>query len=156
MDLREARELLGVDAEDDAKAVRRAYLRRLKQHKPESDPEGFQRVREAFEVAKSCVGFRLGGRPGAPAAFGDAPPAPLDETMAATGLAAGRGLPTGEPTPPIDAGASEPAAPAGTALATERQPPQRRPAGDGAGGSRAWGSGSRPGCCDRGHPARPA
>ncbi len=123
VDLREARELLGVDAEDDAKAVRRAYLRRLKQHKPESDPEGFQRVREAFEVAKSCVGFRLGGRPGAPAACGEAPPAPRDETMAATGLAAGSGLPTGEPTPPIDAGASEPEAPAGTALANARQPP---------------------------------
>ncbi|MEO0321496.1 MAG: J domain-containing protein [Myxococcota bacterium] len=57
MNLLEAREFLGVTAEDDAKAVRRAYLRLLKKHKPESDPEGFQRLREAFELAKRGVGF---------------------------------------------------------------------------------------------------
>lgn len=52
VDLDEARTLLRVDAQADQKAVKRAYLRAVKRHKPERDPEGFQRVREAFDVAK--------------------------------------------------------------------------------------------------------
>lgn len=48
----EARELLGVEPGADSRAVRKAYLRLLKRHKPETDPEGFQRLREAFELAQ--------------------------------------------------------------------------------------------------------
>ena len=50
MNLREAQDLLGVDPRDDADKVRRAYLRKVKKHKPERDPEGFQRVREAYDL----------------------------------------------------------------------------------------------------------
>ena len=62
MDLREARELLGVTPADDEKKVRRKYLRAVKKHKPERDPEGFQRVREAFEIAR--VNARIEEPPG--------------------------------------------------------------------------------------------
>lgn len=44
-----ARELLGVDEKVSADALRRAYLRRIKQHPPERDPEGFRALREAYE-----------------------------------------------------------------------------------------------------------
>ncbi len=53
MDVHEARALLGVSISANSDEVRRAYLRAVKQHKPEADPEGFTRVREAFEVLKS-------------------------------------------------------------------------------------------------------
>lgn len=55
MDLREARELLQVDEAIDAKGLERAYLRAVKRHKPERDPEGFQRVREAYERLRAWV-----------------------------------------------------------------------------------------------------
>ena len=48
--LDEARELLGVDGDADERALRRAYLRAVKAHPPERDPEGFARVREAREI----------------------------------------------------------------------------------------------------------
>ncbi len=56
MTLDEARELLGTAPEADAKTVRRAYLRLLKHHKPDTDPQGFQRLRAAFEMASDHVG----------------------------------------------------------------------------------------------------
>ena len=31
-------------------AIRRAYLRQVRAHPPERDPEGFRRVREAYEI----------------------------------------------------------------------------------------------------------
>lgn len=34
----------------DAGQLRRAYLRAIKKHKPERDPEGFRRVRDAYEL----------------------------------------------------------------------------------------------------------
>lgn len=47
----EARTVLGLDpGVVDARTARRAYLRAVKRHKPEQDPEGFQRVRTAWEV----------------------------------------------------------------------------------------------------------
>jgi len=44
---------LGIDPGADADTVRRAYLRLIKTRKPESDPAGFQRAREAFEIARA-------------------------------------------------------------------------------------------------------
>ncbi len=46
----EARALLGVEPGLDPKALRRAYLRKVKTCKPEVDPEGFARLRQAYEL----------------------------------------------------------------------------------------------------------
>ena len=56
MTLDEARRELGVAAADDDETVRRAYLRLLKTRKPDADPIGFQRLREAYEVARARGG----------------------------------------------------------------------------------------------------
>ncbi|AGX87738.1 J domain-containing protein [Candidatus Symbiobacter mobilis] len=44
-------EQLGIEATDDQHAIKRAYLARLKTARPEEDPDGFQRVRAAYEAA---------------------------------------------------------------------------------------------------------
>ena len=43
-------EALGLDPTDDAEAVKRAYRARLKAVGPDRDPEGFQRLRAAYEA----------------------------------------------------------------------------------------------------------
>jgi len=40
---------LGITAAADAQTARRAYLKLIKVRKPETDPEGFQRARRAYE-----------------------------------------------------------------------------------------------------------
>ncbi len=54
MTLTEALAELGVKAGADADTVRRTYLRLIKERKPESDPEGFRRAREAFEIVRGA------------------------------------------------------------------------------------------------------
>lgn len=44
--------MLGVDASASPKDLKRAYLRKTKSVRPERDPEGFQRVREAYELLR--------------------------------------------------------------------------------------------------------
>jgi len=51
----EAYRELGLAEDADADTVRRAYLRLLKTRKPEVDPDGFQRLREAYELAKDSA-----------------------------------------------------------------------------------------------------
>lgn len=51
MTLEEALKELGLERIDRADEVRAAYLRLLKQRKPEQNPEGFRRLREAYEFA---------------------------------------------------------------------------------------------------------
>lgn len=44
--------VLGVSRDASPQDVRSAYRRKLREHRPESDPEGFQRVRQAYEVLR--------------------------------------------------------------------------------------------------------
>jgi len=57
MDYRSALELLGLDASDELTRdrLRRSYLRRLRDCPPERDPDGFRRLREAFESIEPMV-----------------------------------------------------------------------------------------------------
>ncbi|MBE1275449.1 DnaJ domain-containing protein [Enterovibrio baiacu] len=42
-------ETLGIEPTNDESAIKKAYRIKLRQHHPEDDPEGFKRVREAYE-----------------------------------------------------------------------------------------------------------
>jgi hypothetical protein len=53
----EALRELAVEATASADETRRAYLRLLKTRKPEVDPDGFRRLREAYEVARRRLQF---------------------------------------------------------------------------------------------------
>ncbi len=55
MSLEQAFEILGVTPDCTARAARRAYLRLLRQNKPDRDPEGFKRLREAYEAVKAFL-----------------------------------------------------------------------------------------------------
>lgn len=46
----QARAVLGVSAADDAAAIKRAYRRLAVAHPPDTDPEGFRCVRDAYEL----------------------------------------------------------------------------------------------------------
>jgi hypothetical protein len=66
----EALRVLGYPDVSDPKALRRAYLGKIKVHKPEADPQGFQLVREAYEFLRDMGSFevqllaRTSGMPG--------------------------------------------------------------------------------------------
>lgn len=55
--------ILGIDETKDEQAIKSAYLGRLKTTNPEDDPEGFKRLREAYE---SAVAFARQPAPAAP------------------------------------------------------------------------------------------
>ncbi len=59
MDLRAAYERLKVEPGTPAKEARRAYLKLLKIHKPETDPDGFKAIREAYEVIKAAPQWEI-------------------------------------------------------------------------------------------------
>ncbi|MFC7371076.1 tetratricopeptide repeat protein [Fictibacillus iocasae] len=44
--------ILGIQPTDDLSAIKKAYSKQLKLHHPEDDPEGYQRLREAFDAVK--------------------------------------------------------------------------------------------------------
>ncbi len=56
MGLDEALRLLGIEHGASRDRVRRAYMRKLREHPPERDPDGFQRLRSAYELAMMVVG----------------------------------------------------------------------------------------------------
>ena len=62
MTLDEALAELHIEAGVSAEEARRAYLRLIKIRKPESDPEGFRRLREAFELVRERLASREGPR----------------------------------------------------------------------------------------------
>jgi hypothetical protein len=67
---------LGIRETTSLPAIKRAYAERLKACRPEIDPEGFQRLRWAFEAARSYAGTGAAPRPGPAQAFsGGADPA---------------------------------------------------------------------------------
>ena len=94
VELREAYEELSVEPGTAPKKARRAYLRLLKKHKPETDPEGFQRIRSAWERIKDAPEWEVESlrRP------------PLEDVTAEE-LAGGT---PGEPGPPGEAGEGAP------------------------------------------------
>jgi hypothetical protein len=47
--------ILGVDADVDAVALKRAYARLLKSNRPDEDPEAFQRIQTAFETGLAHI-----------------------------------------------------------------------------------------------------
>ena len=59
MDLRQAYERLDVEPGTEPKKARRAYLKLLKVHKPETDPTGFQSIREAWERIQGAKDWEL-------------------------------------------------------------------------------------------------
>jgi hypothetical protein len=81
MDLESALSELGVPRGSSFQDVRRAYLRLLKTRKPEADPDGFLRLRAAFEAVQSLLGSPGAAPPGPPAGsaaarhWREAPPA---------------------------------------------------------------------------------
>ena len=67
--------ILGLDESADDEAVRAAYVQALRTSPPDRDPEGFRRIRAAYEAlrdAESRLALRL---------FGPPPLANLDELI---------------------------------------------------------------------------
>ena len=48
-------QILGTEPTDEVAKIRRAYAQQLKQHRPDNNPQGYQRLREAFEQAKAMA-----------------------------------------------------------------------------------------------------
>jgi curved DNA-binding protein CbpA len=48
----EARKVLAIEAESGDAEIRAAYLRKVKEHPPDRDPQEFERVRDAYEMLR--------------------------------------------------------------------------------------------------------
>jgi curved DNA-binding protein CbpA len=49
----DAREILGVAADASEEDIRAAYLRKIREYPPESSPEQFERIRDAYETLRN-------------------------------------------------------------------------------------------------------
>jgi len=91
------------DEVGDATVVKRAYVRLLKQHRPDRDPEGFRRIRDAYETLTAQLAWRtrlglmvealpaavaVAGEAVAPRAVSVAPPSPNRPPVAVAPVAA--------------------------------------------------------------------
>lgn len=105
--------LLGIDADADERAIRRAYATKLKAMDPDSDPAGFERLRSARDRALALARSRAAGETVDEEAWDDWNDAPVrtewdgDEPAGPTsgnvGLADGDGAgDVPSPPPPID------------------------------------------------------
>lgn len=77
MTFEEALRELEIGPESSADEIRRAYLRKLKTRKPEVDPEGFRRLREAYDLLDENAGFLPMRGTAPPAEPAQEPPPPL-------------------------------------------------------------------------------
>ncbi|EIM01437.1 J domain-containing protein [Rhodanobacter denitrificans] len=63
-------ELLGLAADADERAIKRAYAQRLRATRPEDDPQGFQRLHAAYQAAlqhcRACMTGELAASPDPP------------------------------------------------------------------------------------------
>lgn len=55
----EAREVLGVESDADARAIRRAYRKKVAAHPPDRDPEAFRKIRSAYERLTDPVASKV-------------------------------------------------------------------------------------------------
>lgn len=92
VNLSEAYERLGVEPGTDPKTARRAYLKLIKVHKPETDPETFKQIREAYEAIKSAPQWEIEALARGPAPE-PAPPPGAPEAPDVGGPAPGWGNP---------------------------------------------------------------
>ena len=48
----DARQVLGIGYDAGDEQIRAAYLRKIKEHPPETSPEQFERIRDAYEILR--------------------------------------------------------------------------------------------------------
>jgi len=78
----EAFQILGLPPDADRQQARRAYLRQVKEHKPDEDPEGFRRIREAYELISAApVELVVVPEPSEPAAEPAFSPSPVSQPI---------------------------------------------------------------------------
>jgi hypothetical protein len=116
LDLEQARVFLGVSRGNDPREIRRAYFRRLRDFRPDQDPQGFMRLREAHDLLIAMAGYEdpEDGEPADAAAPPTSPEAPVAES-------------SGDPGPAPDEGSGEVEADAPDGLAAARARTEREP-----------------------------
>jgi hypothetical protein len=119
MSVDEALGLLAVSRDVTKDGLRRAYLRAVRAHPPERDPDGFQRVREAYELLSPIALLRE--RRAASAQGGSMPVPPTASALpAALRAGASAAEDTTDTVPPAVPPASQELAPDGAADEQER------------------------------------
>ncbi|MCD7079764.1 hypothetical protein LRQ11_13265 [Pseudomonas sp. MAFF 311095] len=71
-------EVLGLPHDADTRTIKRQYAVLLKQHRPDEDPSGFQRLREAYEHALAWSRFEAPAETAQPVPVDSVQPAPAE------------------------------------------------------------------------------